>query len=70
MVTQQLAEAVDVHRTTVGLHLHEMGKIQKHGKWVPHSLSESAKKDRLNRRKELLENHKEKKFSFAGRYGG
>ncbi|KFD56676.1 hypothetical protein M513_02352 [Trichuris suis] len=39
-----------------------MGKIQKYGKWVPHSLSESAKTDRLNTCKELLKNHRKKSF--------
>ncbi|KFD60126.1 hypothetical protein M514_27707 [Trichuris suis] len=62
VTTQGLAEALDVHRTTVCLHLHGMGKIQKYGKWVPHSLSESAKTDRLNTCKELLKNHRKKVF--------
>ncbi|KFD60091.1 hypothetical protein M514_05576 [Trichuris suis] len=62
VTTQELAEAPDVHRTTVCLHLHGMGKIQKYGKWVPHSLSESAKTDRLNTCKELLKNHRKKSF--------
>ncbi|KFD51240.1 hypothetical protein M514_07840 [Trichuris suis] len=62
VTTQELAEALDVHRTTVCLHLHGMGKIQKYGKWVPHSLSESAKTDRLNTCKELLKNHRKKSF--------
>ncbi|KFD46542.1 hypothetical protein M514_12593 [Trichuris suis] len=39
-----------------------MGKIQKHGKWVPHSLSESAKTDRLNTCTELLKNRRKKVF--------
>ncbi|KFD47391.1 hypothetical protein M513_11754 [Trichuris suis] len=62
VTTQELAEALDVHRTTVCLRLHGMGKIQKCGKWVPHSLSESAKTDRLNTCKELLKNHRKKSF--------
>ncbi|KFD66871.1 hypothetical protein M514_21015, partial [Trichuris suis] len=62
VTTQELAEALDVHRTTVCLHFHGMGKIQKYGKWVPHSLSESAKTDRLNTCKELLKNHRKKVF--------
>ncbi|KFD72819.1 hypothetical protein M514_06536, partial [Trichuris suis] len=62
VTTQELAEALDVHRTTVCLHLHGMGKIQKYGKWVPHSLLESAKTDRLNTCKELLKNHRKKVF--------
>ncbi|KFD61401.1 hypothetical protein M514_26456, partial [Trichuris suis] len=62
VTTQELAEALDVHRTTVCLHLHGMGKIQKYGKWVPHSLSESAITDRLNTCKELLKNHRKKVF--------
>lgn len=31
---EQLAEALDVDRTTVGRHLRTMGKIRKEGKWV------------------------------------
>ncbi|KFD51021.1 hypothetical protein M514_08062 [Trichuris suis] len=62
VTTQELAEVLDAHRTTVCLHLHGTRKIQKYGKWVPHSLSQSAKTDRLNTCKELLKNDRKKVF--------
>lgn len=40
---QELAEALNVGKSTVSDRLRAMGKIQKEGKWVPHELSELAK---------------------------
>src|SRR5271156_2741898 len=37
--TQELAEKLNVGKTTVFEHLISMGKIFKHGIWVPHQLS-------------------------------
>jgi len=46
--TRELAAKLEVDHTTVVRRLKEMGKIQKMGKWVPHTLSEGNKLQRLN----------------------
>jgi len=46
--TRELAEQLQVDHTTVVRRLHEMGKIQKVGKWVPHNLSENNILQRFN----------------------
>jgi len=46
--TRDLAELLKVDQATVVRRLHEMGKIQKAGKWVPHKLSENDILQRFN----------------------
>lgn len=40
LTQQQMAEALNVARSTISTRLKAMGKIQKCGKWVPHELTE------------------------------
>ncbi|XP_065665663.1 histone-lysine N-methyltransferase SETMAR-like [Hydra vulgaris] len=44
--TRELAEQMDCDKKTVVNHLHSMGKVQKLGAWVPHTLSENNKNQR------------------------
>lgn len=56
------AKALNVCPATISNRLHEMGKIQKEGKWVPHDLTKSAIENRFNTSVSLLARHKKKSF--------
>ncbi|EFN77241.1 Histone-lysine N-methyltransferase SETMAR, partial [Harpegnathos saltator] len=43
----ELAEQLGVTQQIISKRLHEMGKIQKEGKWVPHELTEADKNQRM-----------------------
>lgn len=58
----ELAEALGVTRSAISKRLHALGKIQKLGRWVPHSLTFSQKMRRLTVCKELLERYQKKSF--------
>lgn len=58
----ELAEALNVDRSTVGKRLHAMGKIQKEGKWVPHKLSERDIERRFSTCEMLYQRYKRKSF--------
>ena len=59
---QQLADALDVGRSTISIRLHAMGKIQKEGKWVPHELTERQQESRRTTCKLLLQRQQRKSF--------
>lgn len=59
---EELAEQLGVDRSTVARRLHEMGKILKLGKWVPHELSENSIIRRLNTCVSLLSRQRKKDF--------
>lgn len=61
---QELAEELNVDKSTVSDRLHAMGKIQKEGKWVPHELSKLAIQNRLTICTSLLSRHKKKQFLY------
>lgn len=46
--TRELAEQLQVDHATIIRRLHELGKIQKAGKWIPHMLSEDNILQRFN----------------------
>ena len=52
---RELAETLHVDQSTVDRRLHEMGKIQKAGRWVPHKLSAKNMEDRKSTCAMLLE---------------
>lgn len=58
----ELAKQMEVCQKTVSNHLHEMGKIQKEGKWIPHKLNESNKNQRLASCLSLLNRQRKKSF--------
>ena len=60
--TRELAEKLEVDHSTVVRRLKEMGKIQKMGKWVPHTLSEGNKLQRLNTCVSLIAKFERKDF--------
>lgn len=59
---EELAKQLGVDQATVSRRLHEMGKIQKIGKWVPHELSEINMLSRLTTCASLLARHHQKDF--------
>ena len=58
----ELAKQLGLCQKTVSNHLHEMGKIQKEGRWIPHQLSECNKNQRLTSCLSLLSKHRKKSF--------
>ena len=56
--TRELAEQMDCDQKTVVNHLHSMGKVQKLGAWVPHTLSENNKNQRSTIAAGLLARHR------------
>lgn len=59
---RELAVILKVDPTTVCNHLHKLGKVRKLEKWVPHTLSEHNKAQRLNICASLLSRHKNDPF--------
>jgi len=59
---EELAKQLGVDQATVSRRLHEMGKILKIGKWVPHELSEINMLSRLTTCASLLARHHQKDF--------
>lgn len=59
---QQLANALNVTQQSISNRLHEMGKIQKEGKWVPYELNERQKEKRKITCEILLERQQRKSF--------
>ena len=47
---EELAEQLGVTRQAISVRFHSMGKIQKEGRWVPHTGSEDRAEDNKNRR--------------------
>ena len=60
--SRQLADKLGIDHKTVLNHLHQMGKIQKVGKWVPHQLLESNQNQRLTIVTSLLVRQQKKSF--------
>ena len=60
--SRELAMALSVSHTTVLSRLHELGKVQKVGKWVPHKLSEVNISQRLSICVSLASRQKKKSF--------
>ena len=58
----ELARRLHVNQSTIIRRLHQLGKIQKEGKWVPHDLSEKNLTSRLTTCLSLLNRHKQKSF--------
>jgi histone-lysine N-methyltransferase SETMAR len=59
---QQLADTLNVAQKSISNRLHEMGKIQKVGKWVPYELTERQKEKRKTTCEILFESHQRKSF--------
>lgn len=59
---EQLAEKLNVTQKAVSLRLHQMGKIQKEGIWVPYELTERNMEKRKTTCEILLERQKRKSF--------
>lgn len=55
--TRALGHAMDCDHTTVSRHLEKMGKVQKLGAWVPHTLKECHKNQRVSISASLLARH-------------
>ena len=60
--TQELAERFGVNHSTIATHLHDIGKVYKAGRWVPHSLTDMNKFDRLLYSYEILRRAKTSGF--------
>ncbi|XGW13289.1 hypothetical protein V3C99_013710, partial [Haemonchus contortus] len=60
----ELALELSVNRATISRRLHEMGKIRKLGKWVPHQLSEKQLEARVTACRKNLEDHKRTNFLY------
>ncbi len=60
--SRDLAEQLEVSHQTILRRFHEMGKIQKAGKWIPHELSTQNKLNRLTTCTSLVNRHKKAVF--------
>ena len=60
--TRELALRLNVDQSTINRRLHELGKINKLGKWVPHKLTETNVIQRLNTCISLMAKFKKKDF--------
>jgi len=60
--SRQLSQSLNVDHQTVLSHLHEIGKVWKMEKWVPHKLTEKNKLQRLSISTCLLLRHKNDPF--------
>jgi [histone H3]-lysine36 N-dimethyltransferase SETMAR len=59
---EQLAYKLNVTQKAVSIRLHQMGKIQKEGRWVPHELTERQREQRRTTCELLLERQQRKSF--------
>lgn len=59
---EQLAESLEVDRSTVAIRLQELGMIQKQGNWVPYELKQRDVERRLCICEQLLQRHNRKGF--------
>ena len=55
--TRELADIMECDHSTIVRHLSSMGKVQKLGAWVPHSLSENNKMQRVSISTSLISRH-------------
>lgn len=62
LTLSEYAKVLNVCPATISNRLHEMGKIQKEGKWVPHDLTKSAIENRFNTSVSLFAKHQKKSF--------
>lgn len=62
LTTRELGDRLQVSHTTVATHLHQIGKVNKEGSWVPHNLNESNKQNRLLICSSLLSRFKKENF--------
>lgn len=60
--TRELGDKLNFNHSTILRRLHEIGKTQKLGKWVPYKLSENSKAQRLNICISLLTKFEKKDF--------
>jgi len=60
--TRELALRLNVDQSTIVRRLHDLGKINKSGKWVPHKLTETNVIQRLNTCISLMAKFKKKDF--------
>jgi histone-lysine N-methyltransferase SETMAR len=59
---RELALKFNVSKATILAHLHEIGKVKKLDKWVPHELNDVQKRNRLEACLSLLVRHKNEPF--------
>ena len=59
---KELAGRFCVDEETIRLHLHQIGKVWRPCKWVPHALTERQKRERFDVCKMLLQRHQENPF--------
>jgi histone-lysine N-methyltransferase SETMAR len=57
LTTRMLAEDFDCEQSTIVRILHELGKVWKKTRWVPHELTPAQKTKRLNAAQALLDRH-------------
>ncbi|XP_076044784.1 histone-lysine N-methyltransferase SETMAR-like [Oratosquilla oratoria] len=55
--TRELEQAIGYDHATVARHLQKMGKVQKLGAWVPHTLKDNHKNQRVSISASLLSRH-------------
>ena len=55
--TQELANVMNCDHSTIVQHLHSLGKVQKMGVWVPHTLSQNHKNQQVAICASLLARH-------------
>ena len=59
---QQLAEKLGITQQAISEILRALGKIQKHGRWVPHELTQEQREKRVDTCLSLLSRQKRKSF--------
>lgn len=62
LTTRMLAEDFDCDQKTIVNMLHELGKIWKKTRWVPHELTEAQKRKRVNAAQSLLDRQRQAPF--------
>jgi histone-lysine N-methyltransferase SETMAR len=61
---QELTLQLGVTQQSISFRLHELGKIQKLGRWIPHELSPENKEQRCDTAMSLLTRFKRKDFLY------